>query len=132
MQYIKAKFMKSDKPAGRAYTYHTEDDLKPGDIVTDAKGSKLTVVDEPVDMAWVETYGADKVGVVKKYVERKVDIDSLDNDIRCKYCAYESDCPKGVRCYGGEPFFSYCAEHEPQEWFDEEAYLEDLEESEED
>lgn len=69
MQYIKAKFMKQDKPAGRAYTYRTEDDLKPGDIVTDAKSSKLTVVDEPVDMAWVEAYGADKVGVVKKYVE---------------------------------------------------------------
>lgn len=69
MQYIKAKFMKLDKPAGRAYTYRTEDDLRPGDIVTDSKGSKLTVVNEPVDMAWVETYGADKVGVVGKYVE---------------------------------------------------------------
>lgn len=69
MQYIKARFLKQDKPAGRAYTYRTEDDLKLGDIVTDAKGSKLVVVDEPVDMAWVETYGADKVGVVKKYVD---------------------------------------------------------------
>lgn len=69
MQYIKAKFMKQDKPSGRAYTYRTEDDLNPGDIVTDSKGSKLMVVDEPVDMAWVETYDADKVGVVKKYVE---------------------------------------------------------------
>lgn len=27
------------------------------------------VVDELVDMAWVGTYGADKVAVVKKYVE---------------------------------------------------------------
>ncbi len=69
MQYIKAKFMKQDKPTGRAYTYRCEDDVKPGDTVTDAKGSKLQVVDEPVDMAWVEAYGADKVGVVKKYVE---------------------------------------------------------------
>lgn len=68
MQYIKAKFMKQDKPAGRAYTYRTEDDLNPGDIVTDVGGSKLTVVDEPVDMARVETYGADKIGVVKKHV----------------------------------------------------------------
>lgn len=68
MQYIKARFLKQDKPAGRAYTYRSEEDLKPGDIVTNAKGSKLTVVDEPVDMAWVEAYGADKVGVVKKYV----------------------------------------------------------------
>lgn len=69
MQYIKAKFTKMDKPAGRAYTYRTEDDLKPGDIVTDAKGSKLQVVDEPIDAAWIMAYGADKVGVVKKYVE---------------------------------------------------------------
>lgn len=69
MQYIKAKFMKLDKPTGRAYTYRTEDDLKPGDIIKDAKGSKLQVMDEPVDMTWVEAYGADKVGVAKKYVE---------------------------------------------------------------
>ena len=65
MQYIKAKFENSK----RSYTYRTEDSVKPGDIVTNDKGSKLTVVDEQVDMAWVEAYGADKVGVVKKYVE---------------------------------------------------------------
>lgn len=69
MQYIKAKFMKQDKPSGRAYTYRTEDDLKPSDIVTDAKGSKLQVVDEPVDMERVENCGAGKISVVKKYVD---------------------------------------------------------------
>ena len=69
MQYIKAKFMKDDKPTGRAYTYACETELKPSAIVTNDKGGKLTVVDEQVDMAWVEAYGADKVGVVKKYVE---------------------------------------------------------------
>lgn len=67
MQYIKAKFLKEDKPTGRSYTYRTEDDVKPGDIVTDAKGSKLIVVDEPVDVEWIRAYGADKVGIVKKY-----------------------------------------------------------------
>lgn len=71
MQYIKAKFMKDDKPTGRSYTYACETELKPGDIVTNDKGSKLTVVDEKVDMAWVEAYGVDKVGVVKKYVEQE-------------------------------------------------------------
>lgn len=65
MQYIKAKFENSK----RSYTYQTEDDVKPGDIVTNDNGSKLTVVDEPVDAAWIMAYGADKVGVVKKYVE---------------------------------------------------------------
>ena len=66
MQYIKAKFENSK----RSYTYRTEDDVKPGDIVTNDKGSKLTVVDEPVDAAWIKA-GADKVAVVKKYVEEK-------------------------------------------------------------
>ena len=65
MQYIKAKFENSK----RSYTYRTEDPVKPGDIVTNDKGSKLTVVDEPVDAAWIKAYGADKVAVVKKYVE---------------------------------------------------------------
>lgn len=69
MQYIKAKFLKEDKPTGRAYTYRTEDDVNPGDIVTDSKGSKLMVVDEPVDAEWIRAYGADRVGVVKKYEE---------------------------------------------------------------
>lgn len=69
MQYIKCKFLKEDKPTGRAYTYRTEDDVKAGDIVIDAKGSKLVVVDEPVDAEWIMAYGADKVGVVKKYEE---------------------------------------------------------------
>lgn len=69
MQYIKAKFLKEDKPTGRAYTYRTEDDVKPGDIVTDDHGSKLEVVDEPVDADWILTYGSDKIKVVKKYEE---------------------------------------------------------------
>ena len=67
MQYIKAKFENSK----RSYTYRTEDDVKPGDIVTNDKGIKLTVVDEPVNAAWIKAYGADKVAVVKKYVSRK-------------------------------------------------------------
>ena len=65
MQYIKAKFENSK----RSYTYSTEDDVKPGDIVITDKGSKLTVLDEPVDAAWIKVHGADNVSVVKKYVE---------------------------------------------------------------
>lgn len=71
MQYIKAKYM----IPGRSYTFKTEDDVKPGDIVTNDKGSKLTVVDEPVDVAWIKAYGADKVAVVKKYVETETQED---------------------------------------------------------
>lgn len=65
MKYIKAKFEKSL----RSYTYRTESDVKPGDVVQTEKGVKLTVMDEEVDMAWVEAYGADKVAVVKKVEE---------------------------------------------------------------
>lgn len=65
MQYIKAKFENSK----RSYTYRTEDSVKPGDIVTNDKGSKLTVLDDPVDAVWIKAYGADKIAVVKKYVE---------------------------------------------------------------
>lgn len=62
MNYIKAKFPNST----RSYTYRTEDNVKDGDKVVNAKGAKLKVTDETVDMAWVDTYGADKVAVVKK------------------------------------------------------------------
>ena len=43
--------------------------MKAGDAVVNAKGAKLTVTDETVDMKWVDTYGADKVTVVKRYEE---------------------------------------------------------------
>lgn len=65
MQYIKAKFPNST----RSYVYRTEDSVKAGDTVVNAKDAKLTVTDESVDIAWVETYGADKVAVVKKCEE---------------------------------------------------------------
>lgn len=65
MNYIKAKFPNST----RSYTYRTEDSVKAGDTVVNAKGAKLKVTDESVDMKWVDTYGADKIAVVKKYYE---------------------------------------------------------------
>lgn len=68
MQYIKAKFPNST----RSYVYRTEDSVKVGDTVVNAKGAKLTVTDESVDMKWVETYGADKVAVVEKYEEYRI------------------------------------------------------------
>ena len=65
MQYIKAKFTNST----RSYVYSTEDSVKSGDTVVNAKGVKLTITDESVDMKWVDTYGAYKIAVVKKYEE---------------------------------------------------------------
>ena len=67
MNYIKAKFPNST----RSYVYRTEYYVKYGDTVVNAKGAKLTVTDESVDMKWVETYGADKMAVVKKYEEQE-------------------------------------------------------------
>ena len=65
MNYIKAKFPNST----RSYVYRTEDSVKAGDTVVNAKGVKLTVTDETVDMKWVDNCGADKMSVVKKYEE---------------------------------------------------------------
>lgn len=65
MNYIKAKYPNRS----RSYIFATSDDVKSGDMVVNAKCAKLTVTDENVDMKWVETYGADKVAVVKKYEE---------------------------------------------------------------
>lgn len=65
MNYIKAKYPNQS----RSYVFITSDDVKAGDTVVNAKGAKLTVTDETVDMNWVEAYGADKLAVVKKYEE---------------------------------------------------------------
>lgn len=57
---------KIPKQHQKLYIPHTEDSVKAGDTVVTANGAKLTVTDETVDMKWVDTYGADKVAVVKK------------------------------------------------------------------
>ena len=68
MNYIKAKYPNST----RSYAFKIEDSVKAGDTVVNSKGAKLTVTDETVDMKQVDTYGADKVAVVKKYEESEV------------------------------------------------------------
>ena len=80
MYYIKAKFLKDDKPAGRAYTYKCKKNVAPGDMVADSKGSKLVVVGE-ADMEWVDSYGADKVAVVKKYEEQELSLIHISRNI---------------------------------------------------
>lgn len=86
MQYIKAKYQNST----RSYVYRTEDSVKVGDTVINAKGAKLMVTDETADMAWVETYGVDKVAVVKKYEEyRIVDI----RDAKTRITRSDGRCP---------------------------------------
>lgn len=65
MKYIKVKYPSSSK----SYTVRTEDNVKAGDTVVNAKGAKLTVTDETVDMAWVEAYGKGNIAEVKKLEE---------------------------------------------------------------
>ena len=74
MNYIKAKYT----IPGRSYTFKTEDSVKAVDTVVNTKGAKLAVTNESVDMKWVETYGADKVAVVRKYEEPVVAGESED------------------------------------------------------
>ena len=64
---IKAKFHKDGKPYGRSYTYQTDDDVKPGDIVVNDKETKLEVVDESGDEEWVKAYGESRIDVVRLY-----------------------------------------------------------------
>lgn len=69
MQYIKVKFLKSGQPAGRSYTYKSRLNLEPGDKVELPGGKHAVVVDEPVDMAWVQTYGEENLKEIEKKVE---------------------------------------------------------------
>lgn len=68
--FIKVKFLRNGKPSGRAYTYKSKEEIKPGQEVELPGGSHGVVVDEPVDADWIKAYGADKikeiVGVVKE------------------------------------------------------------------
>lgn len=68
MKYYKAKFLKQGKPTGRAYTYKSQLELAPGELVELPGGSHGIVLDEPVDMEWVETYGSENLKeITKKY-----------------------------------------------------------------
>lgn len=66
MHFIKAKYIRNGVPAGRSYTYKTDAGLKPGDMAISDKGSKLIVVDEPVDAEWIKVYGVENIGVVER------------------------------------------------------------------
>lgn len=63
MKYIKVKNPNSII----SFIVRTEDDVKAGDTVVNAKGAKRTVTDETVDMAWVEAYGKGNIVEVKKF-----------------------------------------------------------------
>lgn len=69
MKYIKVKFLKSGQPSGRNYTYKSQLNLEPGDKVELPGGKHAVVMDEPVDMGWVQTYGEENLKEIVKKVE---------------------------------------------------------------
>ncbi|WP_394918976.1 hypothetical protein [uncultured Robinsoniella sp.] len=69
MQLFKVKYLKNGEPCGRSYTFKSPIEVHPGDIVQIDTSKKGMVVDEPVDSAWVITYGADKIKVILGILE---------------------------------------------------------------
>lgn len=59
---------------------------------------------------------------MRKSIEQIVK--SLDDEV-CKYCIYGIDCPGPVTSYGDGPVFAPCADGNPEDWFDIEAYEEE-------
>lgn len=69
MNFYKVKFLKSGQPSGRSYTYKSQLNLDPDDKVELQVGKHAVVVDELVDMGWVQTYGEENLKEIVKKVE---------------------------------------------------------------
>ena len=72
-QFVKVKFLKDNKPHGRAYIYNVPEGLllETGDIVQINSKSTGIVVDEEIDVAWLKTYGAENLKEIIGKVEEK-------------------------------------------------------------
>lgn len=69
MKFYKVKFLKYGHPSGRSYTHKSQLNLNPGDMVELPGGKHGVVVDDPVDMDWVKTYGEENLKEILKKVE---------------------------------------------------------------
>lgn len=69
MNFYKVKFIKSGQPSGRAYTYKSQLNLDPGDIVELPGGMHAVVMGEQVDMDWIQAYGEENLKEIMKKVE---------------------------------------------------------------
>ena len=69
MNFYKVKFLKNGQAQGRSYTYKSSLELGTGDKVELPRGKHGVVVDEPVDMAWVKTYGEENLKEITQKVE---------------------------------------------------------------
>lgn len=106
--YIKVKFLKNNQPTGRAYTYRSTVLVSPGDIVQIDATKKGIVVDEPVDMEWVKTYGTENIREIVGLAENAntaptgtYDAQAAD-EAQERYCQethYPHFAPRSGRCF---------------------------------
>lgn len=73
MNFYKVKFLKNGNPQGRAYTYKSELDLQPDDVVELSGDKHGIVIDDSVDMEWVGTYGVENIKSIVGKVEKSVE-----------------------------------------------------------
>lgn len=76
MNFYKAKYLKNNAPAGRTYTFKSEEILSPGDKAETPDGKHVQIVDEPVDADWIKAYGIDNI----KQIIRKVEEDERNGN----------------------------------------------------
>lgn len=69
MKYIKAKFLKGDKPVGRSYTYKAPIDATVGDILQNVNGTKLVITEDEVSEEWVDAYGEQNIAILNRIKE---------------------------------------------------------------
>ena len=68
--FIKARYVKNGIPTGRSYTFNGPDGTLPNDKLQDPRnGSKLVATDEPVELDWIHSYGADNLVTLVKDTE---------------------------------------------------------------
>lgn len=53
-------------------------------------------------------------------------LENHDGEDYCQYCIYDDECPHGMTCYGGTPIEPYCVCHEPEEYLDVDAILNEM------
>ena len=63
MIFFKARYLKDDKPHGKAYTFKADFDVNPGDVVR-ANGKRVMAIADEVDNDFIQRYGKDKITVV--------------------------------------------------------------------
>lgn len=132
---VKLKFLRNGEPSGREYTYISKSEVTVGDtvIVREAEPGKdapkgiITAVNVPESE--VENF-KDKLKAIVGKVEETVNIEELDQETLCKYCKYSGEC-SGPGVTGGPngPIYPGCMDN-AEDFFDKEAYLEDLKKSE--